>query len=124
MTALGALILYTKRMDDMIAFYTRHFGFSVQREEGDRIVELRPPPGGVPLLLHPAAAGQRAGQAQTKLVFAVEDVQAFCEAARSQGLEFGSIHAAAGYQFANAKDPSGNSVSVSSRPGLAGLPPG
>lgn len=50
-----------------------------------------------------------------KLVFDVEDVSAFCEAARVYGLEFGKIHKADGYEFANAKDPSKNSIQVSSR---------
>ena len=50
-----------------------------------------------------------------KLVFDVEDVSAFCESAKTQGLDFGKIHEAGGYQFANAKDPSKNSIQVSSR---------
>lgn len=50
-----------------------------------------------------------------KLVFDVKDVAAFCEAASRNGLTFGKIHQADGYVFANTKDPSGNSVQVSSR---------
>jgi hypothetical protein len=36
-------------------------------------------------------------------------------AAANKGLKFGAIHQANGYQFANAKDPDHNSVSISSR---------
>jgi hypothetical protein len=53
-----------------------------------------------------------------KLVFGVRDVQAFKEAAGSKGLEFGSVHTVRGepgHEFANAKDPAGNSISISSR---------
>lgn len=109
------LILYTKHMDRMIAFYERHFGYRATRRDGDRIVELVPGAGGVPLLLHPAGKAAREGQAAVKLVFDVPDVAAFCAEAARNGLEFGAIHRADGYAFANAKDPSGNSVSVSSR---------
>jgi predicted enzyme related to lactoylglutathione lyase len=50
-----------------------------------------------------------------KLVFDVEDVEAFCAQARARGLKFGALHKGDEYVFANAKDPSGNSISVSSR---------
>ena len=112
---LNRLIIYTKKMEEMIAFYTRHFGYSVHQLENDRIVELRPSDSGASILLHPAGKGQREGQALVKLVFDVENVEAFCHEAARAGLVFGSIHNADGYQFANAKDPSKNTVSVSSR---------
>ena len=77
--------------------------------------ELVSPDGGASLMLHPAAKGMRQGQSSVKLVFDVADVAAFCEAARRDGLEFGPIHQADGYAFANARDPSQNPLSVSSR---------
>lgn len=120
MAALGRLVIYTKKIDEMAEFYARHFGYEVQRTEGDRIVELRPRGGGAALMLHPAAVSQKEGQALVKLVFDVEDVAAFCAAARARGLAFGTVHQAGGYAFANAKDPSKNSIQVSSR-AFAGL---
>ena len=39
---LGRIILYTKRIDEMVAFYTVLFGYTRQDAPGDRIVELRP----------------------------------------------------------------------------------
>ncbi len=112
---LTRLILYTKRIVQMVRFYGTHFGYRACQIEGDRIVELKPVSGGTHLLLHPAGKAVREGQAAVKLVFDVAGVPAFCAQALQQGLEFGAIHQADGYQFANAKDPSGNSISVSSR---------
>ncbi|WP_227269241.1 VOC family protein [Roseobacter weihaiensis] len=113
--ALGSLILYTTKIDEMIAFYAIHFGYSAHRLNGDRTIELRPPEGAVHLLLYPAAKGVRHGQAAVKLVFACDDVEGFCTKAATRGLRFGKRHRADGYVFANAKDPAGNSVSVSGR---------
>jgi hypothetical protein len=50
-----------------------------------------------------------------KPVFDVEDVADFCRGTSNLGIVFGPVHTADGYAFANAKDPSRNSVSVSSR---------
>ena len=113
--SLGRLVIYTSKIDQMAEFYAKHFGFSVLRADDDRIVELRAHNSGMALLLHPAAAKQKEGQVLVKLVFDVEDVPAFCEAARANGLDFGKVHEAGGYKFANAKDPSKNSIQVSSR---------
>ncbi len=112
---LGRLILYAKDIPAMVAFYTTHFGYTELRRPGDRLVELRPAGMGLSLLLHPASKGQRQGQAQVKLVFDVVDVPGFVEDCASTGLTFGPLHKADGYVFANAKDPSGNSVQISSR---------
>ena len=116
MTApLGRIVIYTGKIEQMAAFYATHFGFSVSRAEGDRIVELKPPGAGAAILLHPASARQKEGQVLVKLVFDVADVAAFREAAGRRGLSFGRIHRADGYVFANAKDPAGNSVQISGR---------
>jgi hypothetical protein len=50
-----------------------------------------------------------------KLVFRVRDVAAFRTRALRLGLKFGVIHEVRGFQFANARDPAGNSISISSR---------
>jgi predicted enzyme related to lactoylglutathione lyase len=112
---LGRLVLYVRDVEATIAFYEKHFGYNAQRLDGDRIIELIAPDGGTNLMIHPAAKSQKMGQLLVKLVFDVRDVEAFCAENRAKGLEFGSIHQAEGYQFANAKDPSGNSISVSNR---------
>ena len=112
---LGRIILYTHRTEELVAFYAGHFGFTAHRRDGDRIVELIPAGGGAAILLHPASKGQKAGQSLVKLVFDVADVAAFCDSARAGGLDFGPIHQADGYTFANARDPAGNPVQVSAR---------
>ncbi|KIC49609.1 VOC family protein [Tateyamaria sp. ANG-S1] len=112
---LSSLVLYTSRMEEMAQFYTDHFGYTAHIQDGDRVVELHPPGDGITLLLHQMGKGRKQGQVLVKLVFAIEDVAAFCDAASTKGLEFGSLHKADGYVFANAKDPAGNSISVSGR---------
>ncbi|HEV7323061.1 MAG TPA: VOC family protein [Ensifer sp.] len=112
---INRIILYAHDVEATVRFYEKHFGFQACREAGDRIVELTPPDGGASLMVHPAAKGQRRGQSLVKLVFDVSDVEAFCERSAAEGLVFGAIHQADGYQFANAKDPSDNPISISSR---------
>lgn len=112
---LNRVIIYAKDMVKTAAFYERHFNFTARQFPDDRIVELVSGDGGANIMLHPAAKGQKQGQSIIKLVFDVEDVGAFCRQAAENGLEFGTIHQADGYQFANAKDPCLNNISVSSR---------
>ncbi|MEM5583987.1 MULTISPECIES: VOC family protein [unclassified Roseibium] len=115
MASITRIILYVKDVDRSAAFYALHFGFSVLQSPSDRITELIPADGGARLLLHKAGKAQKLGQVLVKLVFDIEDIPGFCETAKSNGLVFGSPHQADGYQFANAKDPDGNSLQVSSR---------
>lgn len=112
---LGRILLYVRDIEESVRFYQRFFGLEPSRREGDRIVELVGSDGGASLMLHGAASGQRPGQSTVKLVFDVEDVEAFCAGRAVVGLTFGPVHRADGYAFANAKDPSGNPISVSSR---------
>jgi catechol 2,3-dioxygenase-like lactoylglutathione lyase family enzyme len=112
---LHSVVLYVRSIDASIAFYEKHFGYVVRRFEGDRLVELHSPNGGMQINLHQAAKSLRRGQVLVKLGFAVEDVAAFTGHAAQNGLMFGSLHEAQGYHFANAKDPDGNSIGVSSR---------
>jgi len=112
---INRIVIYTKRLPEMVAFYKRFFGFEAHQRDGDRIVELRPRSSGLSILLHPAAKAQKEGQATIKLVFDVENIEAFRAELGAAGLDFGPIHYADGYAFANAKDPSNNSVSISSR---------
>lgn len=115
MTMFNRLIIYASNVEATARFYERFFGFKANREPGDRIVELVSPNGGGIIMLHPAARGQRRGQSIVKLVFDIEDVEAFCLQCARDGLTFGPIHIAEGYEFANAKDPCENSISISSR---------
>lgn len=112
---LNRIVLYAHDVEDTLAFYEKHFGFEVHRQSGDRIVELIHPAGGAILMVHQAGKGVRRGQSTIKLVFDVADVEAFCASSARNGLEFGAIHRADGYVFANARDPGKNPISISSR---------
>ncbi len=114
--ALGRILLYVRDIDVVAEFYVRHFGFRIHRKEGDRVVELESyADTGTNIMLHPLGRGRRGGQSVAKLIFDVQDVEAFCTQAAEHGLLFGSVHKADGYVFANAKDPAGNAISISSR---------
>ena len=116
MPALGRILLYVRDIDAVAEFYARHFGFRIHREEGDRVVELESSADvGANIMLHPLGRGRRGGQSVAKLIFDVLDVEAFCTQAAGHGLLFGTVHKADGYVFANAKDPAGNAISISSR---------
>ncbi|MEO9821635.1 MAG: VOC family protein [Paracoccaceae bacterium] len=112
---LNRLTLYTRRLDEMVVFYQLHFGYRAFQEPGDRIVELQPPGTGAILQLHPLAKSQKEGQVIVKLGFDVEDVERFSAKAFENGLKFSKPFKANGYMFANAKDPSKNNISITSR---------
>ena len=112
---LGTIILYARGMQKTAAFYRDHFGFGTSGEVQEGLIELRATDGGAGILIHQAAKPVKLGQVGVKLSFHVRDVRQFVAQAARKGLRFGAIHEANGYQFANAKDPDKNSVSVSSR---------
>lgn len=112
---LGRVTLYTKRVPEMIAFYCDHFGYTVLQRAGDRITELRCPQGGPSLMLHAAAKGQKEGQVLVKLGFDVDDVATRRDLLIAAGVAVGPLHDGIGYHFANLKDPSKNSVSITNR---------
>jgi predicted enzyme related to lactoylglutathione lyase len=115
--SISRVILYVKDIEKVAVFYQTFFG--MQRIESDEPgwLELESPSGGCLIALHQASKAQKCGAA-VKLVFGVEDVPAFKAAAALRGLQFGAVHSVrqgAGHEFANAKDPAGNSISISSR---------
>lgn len=112
---LGTVIIYARDMKRTATFYSKHFGFKTTGEEIEGLIELHAPTGGAGILIHQAARSVKLGQAGLKLSFHVKNVEAFALAAAEKGLKFGAVHEANGYQFANAKDPDKNSVSISSR---------
>jgi predicted enzyme related to lactoylglutathione lyase len=111
----AAAVIYARDLEATVSFYEKNFGFKVLRASDDRIVELVNDDGGGRIMVHQAAKSVKQGQSTVKLVFAVEDVAGFCAARAADGLDFGPLHEADGYVYANARDPSGNPISVSSR---------
>jgi predicted enzyme related to lactoylglutathione lyase len=112
--SIARVILYVRDISRVAAFYERFFGLRPLPGATDGWLELTGPSGGCAIALHRAAKSQKSGAAM-KVVFAVQDVPAFVKESERKGLQFGPIHHADGFEFANAKDPAGNSISVSSR---------
>ena len=112
---LNRILLYAKDIQRTCAFYVRHFGFACELDTDGRIAELVSPHGGAIIMVHQAGKGVKSGQVLVKLVFDVEDVESFKSQCAQGGLDFGASHQTNGYSFANAKDPDGNSISISSR---------
>lgn len=112
---LGTIIIYARDIHATAAFYSRHFGFHTTGEVVEGLIELHAAGLGAGILIHQAAKSAKLGQAGVKLSFHVQDIEQFVETAKAHGLEFGPIHQANGYSFANAKDPDNNSISISSR---------
>jgi predicted enzyme related to lactoylglutathione lyase len=111
---IAGIVLYVKDIPKVSVFYQEHFGFTALPSALVGWQQLVSPGGGCGLALHQAAKSQKSGAAM-KIVFAVPDVARFIAERRKHGLEFGPIHEARGYAFANAKDPAGNSIAVSDR---------
>ncbi len=111
----GRIVIYSKQIEKMSAFYEKYFGYKSKSLPNDRIVELLPPGGGVVIMLHPAAKSVKTGQVTVKLVFDVKNVAQVRNQCLKAGLKFGTIHQADSYAFANAKDPDKNSIQISSR---------
>jgi predicted enzyme related to lactoylglutathione lyase len=112
---LGTVIIYARDMQKTAAFYSQHFGLQTTGQVIEGLIELRATNGGAGILIHQAAKSVKLGQVGVKLSFHVESVASFAQAAAQSGLKFGAIHEANGYQYANAKDPDKNSISISSR---------
>jgi len=110
--SIARIILYVRDIPKVAAFYQTHFGFVALPGSEKGWLELTS--GGCNIALHQASAAQKRGS-EIKIVFAVKDVRTFKAAREAAGLKFGVVHEAPGFEFCNAKDPAGNSISISSR---------
>ena len=108
------IILYVKNIPRVAAFYQQFFNMTPLPGASDGWMELASSTEGCTIALHQASVGQKSGAAM-KIVFGVADVEAFKKEKEKQGLKFSVIHRVAGIEFANAKDPAGNSIQISSR---------
>ena len=111
---IARVILYVKDVAGVAAFYERHFGLRRLAGATEGWIELAADDGGCTIALHKAAKSQKSGAAM-KLVFGVADVDGFKAERGREGLRFGVVHRADGVEFANAKDPAGNSIQISNR---------
>lgn len=108
-------MIYARDMKTTAQFYSRFFNFKTPGEIVEGLIDLTPENGGASIVIHQAAKSIKLGQAGVKLTFSVPDIAKFMESSAKAGLVFGPLHEANGYQFANTKDPDGNSISISSR---------
>jgi predicted enzyme related to lactoylglutathione lyase len=108
------VILYVRDIPKVAAFYERFFHMNSLPGATDSWLELAAPSGGCSIALHKASVSQKSGAAM-KIVFGVVDVRAFKAAIEKDGLKFGVVHQVEGLEFANAKDPAGNSIQISNR---------
>ena len=111
---LKTVLIYARDMQRSARFYQTYFGFEGSGEISEGLITLTSP-GGASVVIHQAAKGVKLGQVGVKLVFDVEDIEAFKKQSAKLGLKFGASHQANGYSFANAKDPDKNNVAISSR---------
>jgi hypothetical protein len=113
-TPIARVIFYVKNIPKVAEFYRRHFGMTALPSSEKGWLEMTNPAGGCNIALHQAAKSQKSGAAM-KIVFRVTDVREFIREREQQGLKFGPLHEAGDFEFANAKDPAGNSIQISSR---------
>jgi catechol 2,3-dioxygenase-like lactoylglutathione lyase family enzyme len=111
---ISRVILYVRDIPKVATFYQTHFGFRPLPGTEPGWLELAAPGGGSSIALHQASKGQKRGS-EIKIVFGVRDVRGFKAGCEANGLRFGVVHDAGGFQFSNARDPAGNSISISSR---------
>jgi predicted enzyme related to lactoylglutathione lyase len=119
---IARIILYVRDIPKVAAFYQKLFAMHPLPGASDGWLELAGDTPGCTIALHRASVAQKSGAA-IKIVFGVIDVKAFKEAKEKQGMKLGVIHQVEGFEFCNARDPAGNSISISSR-GLKKAPGG
>jgi hypothetical protein len=112
--SIARVILSVRDIPTGAVFYERSFNMKPLPGAMDDWLELSSPSGGCTIALHQAAKSQKGGSA-IKLAFAVADVEAFVRTKEQEELKSGVIHRPDGFEFSNAKDPAGNSISISSR---------
>lgn len=108
-------MLYVRDLRKIADFYIKYFSFVQKPQLHTDLIELKTASGTFSLLLHQASKGHRISQSCIKLVFDIEDVEAFKSTAAKKGLKFGATFKGEGYEFANARDPAKNPIQISRR---------
>jgi catechol 2,3-dioxygenase-like lactoylglutathione lyase family enzyme len=107
---LRRIILFTRNMQAMLAFYRDALGLPlVTNEDGFKEFDA----GGCRIALHngPSEVGAR----PPKLVFYSDSVAATRETLLARGVKLGKVLSQAGLIRCEAKDPDGNSLQISNR---------
>ncbi|MCC7438406.1 MAG: VOC family protein [Armatimonadetes bacterium] len=117
MLPISRIILFVRDPDTVANFYQKHFGLQLLEGAEKGWIELSA--GGCTLALHranrPADSIGSIGHSPTTIVFGVQDVHAAKASFAANGLKFGKVYESADFAFANAKDPEGNRIQLSSR---------
>lgn len=113
--SVSRILLYVRDPQKIADFYVTHFGFVQKPQVHDDLIEITSSAGGFTLLLHQASKGHRIGQSCIRIVFDVEDIEAFKRKSLKKGLKFGATYKGEGYEFANARDPAKNPIQISRR---------
>src|SRR5882724_7623141 len=113
--SVSRILLYVRDPRSIADFYIEHFGFVQKQQVHDDLIEITSSVGAFSLLLHQASKGHRLGQSCIKIVFDVEDIEAFKNQSEKKGLKFGVTCKGEGYEFANARDPAKNPIQISRR---------
>lgn len=104
------VVLFTKDMTRMIAFYRDVLGLPLRLDEpGYKEFDA----GGCGIALHNGTS--RPGARPPKLVFRAGDVAAVRAELAARGARLGKVLGNAGLQRCEGKDPDGNSYSISNR---------
>ncbi|MGJ8643995.1 MAG: VOC family protein [Luteolibacter sp.] len=113
--SISRILLYVRDPQKIAAFYCEHFSFVREPQKHGDLIEIKSTESNFSLLLHQASKGHNIGQSCIKIVFDVDDIEAFKKAAAKKGLKFGVTHKGDGYEFSNARDPAKNPIQISRR---------
>ena len=111
--SISRIVLYVRDPQKIADFYIKYFAFIQATQVHDDLIEITLSDGSFSLLLHQASKGHRIGQSCIKIVFDVDDIEAFKNASEKRGLKFGMTFKGDGYEFANARDPAKNPIQIS-----------
>ena len=107
---LRRIILFTRNMQAMLAFYRDSLGLPLVTDE-DGFKEFDA--GGCRIALHIGAS--EVGARPPKLVFYADDVTAMRETLIAHGVKLGKVLSQAGLIRCEGKDPDGNPLQISNR---------
>ncbi len=107
---LARIIFFTDRIDEMTAFYRRHFGLELVTDEPEW-KELDA--GGCRIALHAGSKG-KPNSRTPKIAFKCDDVPAKREQLVDSGVAMGKLWAGK-ISFSDGVDPDGNAFQISNR---------
>jgi catechol 2,3-dioxygenase-like lactoylglutathione lyase family enzyme len=109
-------MIYTADLDRALRFYGQALGFETVDSYPGAYARLKSPAGSTTIALHVLEEGQRIDSSTEglRLYFEVQDLDALCEALRSEGVEFDQMPQTMpwGWRHAYLRDPDGHQISL------------